>query len=350
MGKRKWRDYRSGDYRLRQLQGEACAVWWEHGKRHRFRLGEYEEIPARSALDAFAWNRTTLQRVGRETVGDLWAAYYADRELDGKQMQAFGHNWAALEPRFGRLAPVHVDAAVCRAYAKERMAAGKSQNTVWSELTRLRSCLNWASKNHKTDARWTVWVPSKPKLHKRVLTPEEAGRLLEQCTTPHIRLFVILALATGGRESAICELTWDRVDFDGQTIDLKTGSEGNPLQKVVRKGRATVHMTEWCRAALSEAKAGGLTEWVVEWGGRRVRRPGLAFDRAAARAGLEWVTPHTLRHTAASWQEEAGVPMQVISRFMGHATEAVTRGIYAKPKAVVTKPGADVIEIRMRKK
>ena len=50
---------------------------------------------------------------------------------------------------------------------------------------------------------------------------------------PHLALFVELAIATGGRKSAICELTWDRVDFDGRLIDL-----GKAASKI--KGRATV--------------------------------------------------------------------------------------------------------------
>jgi len=349
MGKRKWRDYRAGNYRLRYFQGEGCAVWYEGGRRHRYRLGVDEEIPARSALDAFARRRESLSRTGRETVGDLWRSYFQDRERDGKQMAAFGFNWQALEPRFGKVSPGVVDAELCRRYAEERIAAGKSQNTVWSELTRLRSCLNWAAKHHKTDAKFTVWVPSKPKLAKRVLSTDEALALLDACVTPHIRLFVILALSTGGREQAICQLTWDRCDFASSTIDLMVGVPGNPLQKVQQKGRAKVHMSDWVRAALTVAKESALTDYVIEWGRKPIARPGLAFDKAVARSGLAGVTPHTLRHTAISWMEEDGVPMQVISRFAGHSTEAVTRGMYSKPKAVVTKPAADVIDMRMRK-
>lgn len=361
MGKRRWRDYRSGQYRLRFFQGEGCAVWYEGGKRHRYRLGVREEVPARSALDAFARRREQLTRAGRETVGDLWALYRADRAADGKQVVTFDYNWKALAPRFAGVSPADVNADLCRAYARERIDQGRSQNTVWSELTRLRSCLNWATRHHKTSVKWVVWCPSKPRLHKRVLTTKEAIRLLEACTTPHIKLFVILALSTGGREAAICELTWDRIDFEARTIDLMVGTPGNPLQKVVRKGRSKVHMSDWARAALTEAKAGAVSNYVIEWPrltldkatGKRVRvfsieRPGAAFAKAVKRAGLgPDVTPHTLRHTALSWGEEDGVPMQVLSRFAGHSTEAVTRNIYAKPDAAVTKPVADVIAIRM---
>lgn len=350
MGKRRWRDYRCGKYRLRFFQGEGCAVWYEGGKRRRYRLGAVEEIQARAALDAFARRRDQLTRTGRETVADLWSMYFADREKDGKQMDNFRYSWLALEPRFGKVPPSVVDSDMCRAYARERIEAGKSAGTIWTELLRLRSCLNWASKNHKTDAKWVVWVPSKPKVNKRVLTTDEAHRLLDACSTPHIKLFVIVALSTGGREAAICELRWSQVNFAESWIDLKTGLAGNPLQKVVRKGRARVHMNDWCRAALSEAKEGAETDYVIEYGGKPIARPGAAFNKAAARAGLADVTPHTLRHTALSWMEEDGVPFQVISRFASHAQESTTRNIYSKPQASVTKPAADVIELRMNKR
>jgi integrase len=42
------------------------------------------------------------------------------------------------------------------------------------------------------------------------------------------------------------------------------------------------------------------------------------------------VTPHILRHTAASWMAEGGVDMFRISRFLGHSDTKVTERRYAK--------------------
>jgi integrase len=41
------------------------------------------------------------------------------------------------------------------------------------------------------------------------------------------------------------------------------------------------------------------------------------------------VTPHTLRHTAATWAAMAGVPMDEIARLLG-ASVTVVEKIYAK--------------------
>ena len=50
---------------------------------------------------------------------------------------------------------------------------------------------------------------------------------------------------------------------------------------------------------------------------------------AAEKAGIEkHVTPHVLRHTMTSLFAEAGVPLEVISRRLGHDSSELTRTIY----------------------
>lgn len=47
-------------------------------------------------------------------------------------------------------------------------------------------------------------------------------------TTPHLCLFVILAITTGACMGAILELTWDQVDFKRRTINFNpVGREKN---------------------------------------------------------------------------------------------------------------------------
>jgi integrase len=59
---------------------------------------------------------------------------------------------------------------------------------------------------------------------------------------------------------------------------------------------------------------------VVEWNGRppsRVQKPKLV----AIAAGLgDQVTPHTLRHTAATWQMQAGTDMFEAAKYLGMTT------------------------------
>jgi len=49
------------------------------------------------------------------------------------------------------------------------------------------------------------------------------------------------------------------------------------------------------------------------------------FDRAAVAAVLEGLTPHKLRHTAASLAVSAGANVKVVQRMLGHTSAAMTR-------------------------
>lgn len=52
------------------------------------------------------------------------------------------------------------------------------------------------------------------------------------------------------------------------------------------------------------------------------------FDDAAAAVGLKGLTPHELRHTAASLAVSAGANVKAVQRMLGHASAAVTLDVY----------------------
>jgi integrase len=345
----KWRRYAVGKYRLQQLNGRAVVIWWEGEHRQRRILGAADEQEARAQLDAFARTVGAIEARQAKTVGELFQAYVADRERDGKLIKTFWESWRSLAPRFSSLPIDALTADVCRDYAAERLQR-VSQGTVWTELTRLRSCINWAAKRHVIDRAPYVWLPSKPPPKNRVLTAAEVTRLIEACEAPHVRLFVILAIATGARSGAILDLTWDRVDFTGGTINLKIPDVYSPLLKRVRKARSVVPMTAEVREALLLAKAGSLSEYVIEWDGQKVAKIRKGFESACRRAKLSDVTPHTLRHTVATWLTEDGVPIEEVSRLIGHRDPNTTRRIYAHPGAETLRPAAEVVSLRLRRK
>ena len=53
------------------------------------------------------------------------------------------------------------------------------------------------------------------------------------------------------------------------------------------------------------------------------------FDQAAEDAGLAGLTPHELRHTAASLAVSAGVKVKAVQKMLGHASAAMTLDVYA---------------------
>ena len=53
------------------------------------------------------------------------------------------------------------------------------------------------------------------------------------------------------------------------------------------------------------------------------------FDKAVAKAGVPRITPHDLRHTAASLAVSAGANVKAVQKMLGHASAAMTLDIYA---------------------
>jgi len=225
-----------------------------------------------------------------------------------------------LEPSFGYKLGKAVTKADCREYAAMRKRQGKSNSTVKTELEALRACLRW---HYGKDAPQTpAPPPSKPR--DRYLTREEADRLLEHVETPHVRLFVTLAISTGARMGALLDLTWDRVDFAHGTIDFNPAGRDK-----TNKRRTVVPMNKRAREALEEARRGALTDHVIEYGGKPVQSVKKAIRAAAERAGVP-CSPHVFRHTAGVWMAQADVPMQKIAQFLGHTSTRVTETVYAR--------------------
>lgn len=348
MGKQ-WRPFEVDGYRLGYLKGQAVAVWRGEAGRHRERLGPATtEDEAKALLRAFVASRKVDEPPKTLTVEYLFQRYTADREVDGKDVATFRHNWKALRPYFGPLQPHTITDELCRQYARQRLAEGRSVGTAWTELGRLKSALSWAYKHHLTARPPNIWLPSKPPSNGRALTVDEVERLVNSAVMPHVRLFIILGIATGARTAALLQLRWDKVDLELRSIDLRRPQPADPLSKQVRKGRAVVYVNDWARAALSEAYGGRLTDYVIEWNGAPVRCIRVGFLAAASRAGIDGISPHDLRHTAATWLADENKDMERIARFLGHSNPQVTRNVYAKPDVATLADMANVTQLTKR--
>lgn len=254
----------------------------------------------------------------------LWQ-HYRDEHATKRIAANMDYSGRAILPELGHLAPDEVTTVKVRAYMAKRAKAGRKPGTIWTELNHLQIALNWATSNRLISDRIFVERPSKPPPRDRRLTRAEARRLLDAAEFPHVALAIALMLGTAARVGAILDLTWDRVDFERGLI---TYADRTDLSR--RKGRATVPMTEDLHRRLTEARGGAISEFVVEWAARQVGSIKRGFARAVELAGLEGVTPHVLRHTAASWMAEGGVPMTEIAAVLGHTDSRTTERIYAR--------------------
>lgn len=312
--------------RLVKYRGKWAAAYAEDGRTVRRSLGTADRLEAERRLADFR------RAAPGETAGQAVAYYLTEKHKTARSYEAMFYAWRALEPHFAHLRPDQITPAACRTYAAFRRGQGRTDGTIIKELGFLRTALAWAKKPAAG-----IVLPPAPDPRDRHLTREEFERLLAACAAPHLRLFVILALSTGGRAGALLDLTWDRIDFGRGRIALGIGGER-------RKGRATVPMTERARAALKEAYEGRTSAHVIEWAGRPVGSVKRAFREAARKAGIEDATPHVLRHTCAVWQAEAGVPMSEIAQFLGHSDSRITERVYAKYSPEHLRRGAKALD------
>ncbi|WP_425450845.1 tyrosine-type recombinase/integrase [Pseudoroseicyclus aestuarii] len=235
-----------------------------------------------------------------------------------------GHTGKAVLPQFGELRPEQVTVQDCRSYRGARVAPGRSLGSVHTELGHLRSALRWAFKMGLIERAPHIELPPKPESDVRPMGDAEIRALIDGCGAPHIRLAVILLVATGGRVGAILDLTWQRVDFERGVIDLRL-PDG-----VTRKGRAVVPMNRMARSALQSAYQARLTDHVVEWAGKRVRSIRTGYRAALERAQLQDVNIHQIRHSVAVRMLTAGQPIEAVSQYLGHSNIQITRKVYAR--------------------
>lgn len=341
--------YRNGDVTLGRSSGWWVADFDYVGKRKRKRLIRIEssEIEARAALDRFAdARRAVVSQQLSYKIGDLWMLWLKERAKDGLSNAIYEANWRSLGLFFCHRSWSALTPDDCRDYARQRFEAGIASSTVHTELSRLRSCLRWAHAARKISFAPKVWIPPPGRPRDRVLSPDEAKRLIIAARNGdfHIGLFTVLLFATGGRHSAICDLKWDHVDFARGIIDLNDDLPPDPMNKAWRKGRAAVVMSRMARQVLEEAYAGRTTEYVIEHGGRRVKSCREGFANAVARAKLsDDITPHVIRHTVATWAN-GKVHTAFTAQLLGHRDEATTRKVYTHSDAESTRPVVEVVE------
>lgn len=253
-------------------------------------------------------------------MSDLWPLYTQDRIAAGGSESRLKSLWKTLEPSFGYKLGTAITKQDCRDYAAMRKRAGKSPSTVKTEMEALRACLRW---HYGKDAPIIVAPPpSKPR--ERYLTKGEAETLLASIETPHVRLFVEIALGTGARMGAILDLTWDRVDLKHGLIDFKPAGRAT-----TNKRRVEVGITQRLRAELEQAREGALSDHVIEYAGKPVASVKRAIAAAARRSGVP-CSPHVFRHTAAVWMAQADVPLDRIAQVLGHTSPRVTYATYAR--------------------
>ncbi|MDE0250645.1 MAG: site-specific integrase [Gammaproteobacteria bacterium] len=235
------------------------------------------------------------------------------------------HKAKALKESLGAYSLAAVTPDLVAKYRDERLAIGKSNNTVRLELALLSHLFTIAIKEWRVGLIYNPVVnirkPAPGKGRDRRLKAKEEKALFQACdahSNPMLGWMARIALYTSMRAGEIKSLTRQQVDLEKRTVHLTETKNGSS-----RTVPLTRQATEVFRAALDHPVCPLDTD-LIFWGepGRDgIRRPyefRPAWHRTLKKAGIEGLRFHDLRHEAVSRLVEAGLGDQEVSAISGH--------------------------------
>lgn len=165
---------------------------------------------------------------------------------------------------------------------------------------------------------------------------KQLGTALDELETEGLNLKALqitrLWVLTGCRRQEIAELKWDEIDFERGLLvlaDSKTGRSVRPLAAAAVKLLKTIQRSEDSDYVFPADSGEGFFQ-----GTKKV------WPKIVKKAGLEGVTPHTLRHTMGAIATSSGEALALTGAILGHANMRSTM-IYAHVEMDPSKLAAD---------
>lgn len=253
------------------------------------------------------------------------------------------------------------------------LAASLSSET----LRRTHACLNravrramsrdWVSRNVVELAELPTGRAGRP---SKSLTPEQVDAVLTATAAHRMHNYIVMSLMTGARTEELRALRWEHVHLG----DDPTQASSHPPHVAVwrsvrangdtktRRSRRTLALPVRCVEALrnqrdrqdaDRIRAGaGWQENGLVFASRIGTTISAGNIRRAFRIALklvpdmdpaEW-TPRELRHSFVSVLSDAGVPLEEISRLVGHAGTTITELVYRHQLKPVIQTGATIMD------
>jgi integrase len=259
--------------------------------------------------------------------------------------------------KLAKLTPMHV-----QRYVRDELARGKSRNTVQQSLTTLRMALKqavlWGMLPRNVAALVDGVTPKRPE--RQPFTADEQRAILEAARSYRLYAVVVLAHATGLRQSELLGLRWSDLDLDGGWLHLRRqlGRDGTLKGLKSEAGQRTLPLPARVVQVLRVHKAAQEVErrTAVYWedhglvtctdtgrpmGHRNAHR---AWTQILKRACVAHRGIHHMRHTFITTLAENGVHQRVAQQLAGHADSRMTKEVYTHVTDAMMRAAAEAIE------
>ena len=163
-----------------------------------------------------------------------------------------------------------------------------------------------------------VDTPRRERKTRTYLTPEEYNRLLAAAgANPRDFCILTLFIQTGIRISELCDLRLDDIDLDAGSLTVRVGK--GMAARTIELEKKGIRATKTWLAIRPATYYDYLflnrdEEPLKEWGVRDL------LHKYCEQAGItKRITPHSLRHTFASFKAQSGVSPFQLKEWLGHA-------------------------------
>jgi integrase len=356
--------YRTADGRWR---GATVVVDPASGKRTRRTVSGPTAAETRRKLDSLraAGSPSTTMRTG-----DWLAAWLPTtrQRVAPSTFRGYESVVRAIAGRIGDVPLGSLSPSDVERMTAAMVASGRTSRTAGMARKVLRLALRQAirdglvTRNVAAEAR----PPRVEPFAARTLTAAEARRLIETSAADDLGPLWAVLIATGLRQGEALGLAWADVDMAASTLTVRRslgrGWDGKLALGAPKsdRSRRTIALPTVARDALDRQRVRQDSARAA-LGSAWQDRDGLVFTdgvgrplmgryitpelrKALARAGLPAIRGHDLRHTAATLQLAAGVPLATISRTLGHSTIAITAAVYASVTPDLRREAADAMD------
>lgn len=281
----------------------------------------HESLPPgmRDAVDAFGLHLAQVENRSAHTV----------RAYVGDVVSLLDHAAAA-----GCAGPADLDLAVLRGWLAGRLAAGGARTSQARRAAAARTFTAWAHRVGRCETDAGALLAS-PKAHRglpSVLRADQAAQLMDVSGTAAApvalrdRAVLEMLYATGVRVSELCGL--DRADVDDARRLIRVLGKGAKERAVPYGLPAQDAMDAWLRSGRPQLAGSGSADalFLGARGGRLQPTVVRRIVAGAARvAGLPHLSPHDLRHSAATHLLDGGADLRAVQDLLGHASLSSTQ-------------------------